>query len=74
MKTGGPMVVDSDELKKSIENSGITLIHIANNLGITTQSLKNKVDGKSAFWWHEVITLKKTLRLDDKEFARIFLK
>lgn len=72
MDIGGPMVINSEELKKTIEDSGVTFIHIANNLGVTTQSLKNKVEGKTGFWWHEVITLKRTLRLNDEEFKKIF--
>lgn len=72
METGGPMVINSAELKSVIASTGVTLIHIANNLGITSQSLTNKIEGKSDFWWHEVITLNKILRLTDDEFKKIF--
>lgn len=72
IETGGPTCIDSAALREVIANSGVKLIHIANNIGITSQSLLNKIDGKSDFWWHEVIELNKILRLTPDEFKKIF--
>jgi len=72
MDTGGPAVHDSSLLRKTIEESGITMIHIANNLGIQSRTLLCKIDGKQDFWWHEVVLLRKILRLTDEEFKKIF--
>lgn len=72
IETGGPRVIDSKALREVIIDSGIKSIHIANNLGITHHSLMNKLDGKTDFWWHEVISLNKILRLTPDEFKKIF--
>lgn len=72
METGGPMVIDSKLLREIIQNSGVTLIHIANNLGVTPRTLQVKIDGEQDFWWHEVLMLRKILRLTDDEFKKIF--
>lgn len=72
MDAVGALVIDSEELKRIISENGVSLTHLANNLGIQTRTLKEKIDGRSDFWWHEVIILKKILRLTDEEFSKIF--
>lgn len=69
---GGPYAIDSIALRKIVEDSGITMIHLSNNLGITPRTLTAKLDGEQDFWWHEVIMLRKILRLTDEEFEKIF--
>ena len=72
MKTVGVIVHDSEALRELIERSGVSKIHIANNMKIQTRSLNEKIDGKRDFWWHEVLMLKRILRMTDEEFEKIF--
>lgn len=72
METGGPVVIDTALLQKMIDESGVTRIHIANNLGVSPRTLANKLEGRQDFWWHEVTTLRRILRLTPDEFQKIF--
>lgn len=72
MESVGVIVHDSEALRELIERSGVSKIHIANNMKIQTRTLNEKIDGKRDFWWHEVLMLKRILRMTDEEFEKIF--
>lgn len=72
MDTGGPRSINPQALTNVINSSGVPMICIANNLGIQTNTLKEKIEGRRAFWWHEIVILNKMLRLTDEEFHKIF--
>lgn len=67
------MKVNTNLLKKKIEDSGLKLVSIAAKLGITPRSLQYKILGKSKFRAAEVYVLCDLLRLTDDEKTAIFL-
>lgn len=62
-----PETVKTGELRERIVASGITQIHIANNLGINIGTLQNKLNGKTEFKISEIVKLSKILGLTNKE-------
>lgn len=67
-----PEKVRKDELRDRIVASGITQVHIANNLGISTGSLQNKLNGTTEFKITEIVKLSKILGLSNKERDHYF--
>ena len=65
--------MNTEKLKKKIEESGYKSVYIANQMGITAQALLNKLHGKSEFKISEIQILKKLLALSADETHEIFL-
>lgn len=65
-------MVDRERLKKTIEESGLKKIAIAQKLGISLHALVNKVNGKSEFKVTEVLMLESILGLRNEETRAIF--
>lgn len=62
------------KLKEAIDNSGFKLGFIASQMGISQQTLYNKLNGNTkTFTIREVFALKKVLKLTDEEIEEIFL-
>lgn len=61
-----------DLLNKKIKASGKTITHIANAVGITRESLYQKLSGKWDFKLSEVNSLVNDLRLTKEERDEIF--
>lgn len=62
------------KLKKVIDKSGFKLGFIALQMGISQQTLYNKLNGNTkTFTIREVFALKKVLKLTDEEIEEIFL-
>lgn len=61
------------ELKDIINDSGMTMVAIAEKSGIVRETLYNRLDGKGEFSAPEIVGLTKTLHLTRKDRDRIFL-
>lgn len=44
-------------LEAEIAKHGLSDAEISTRLGITERAFRNKLSGKSDFWWNEVLTL-----------------
>lgn len=60
-------------LIEKINNSGYTRKGIANKMGITPNSLKNKLSGRSYFNYLEIVELTRILGLTQQDYLDIFL-
>ena len=65
-------MIDSKELNRIIRDSGMKREHIAKILGITSNSLKNKIEGRTDFKSKEILVLKKILNLSIGQIGQIF--
>ena len=64
--------MDTILLKKIIEDRGIKYQYLAKELGISRESLYNKVNGKTEFTAGEIRSIAKTLALDFLTIQTIF--
>ena len=65
-------MVNSVELNKFIEKSGLKRIYIAKKLNISTMALRNKINNITEFKPSEIIILKTMLLLSNEDVQRIF--
>ena len=65
-------MVDYTKLNDKIENSGIKRNVIANQLGITSKTLSNKLNDKSEFTISQITQISKVLHLSFFELKDIF--
>ncbi len=65
-------MVNTDKLNSVIKEKGYTKESIARRLGISKQSLSNKINNKTPFRDTEVLFLKELLHLSDAAFVSIF--
>ena len=61
-----------EKLIAKISESGIKRYKLAEELKITTGSLRNKLNSKTSFTWHEVQKLAQILHLSARECEQIF--
>lgn len=64
--------MNHDLLKKVIQERGIKITSLAENIGISRQSLSQKLNGEREFSQGEIFAIKSFLRLSDSEFILIF--
>lgn len=64
------LLVDLAELEAWIARSGKSKTYLAKKMGITLQTLYNKLQGKSDFTCYEAAVLKKELRIRE---VRVFM-
>ncbi len=67
-------MTDTELLKKTIKESGKTMVAISKQTGILRESLYNKVNGKSEFLASEILEIRKALNLSKKQQEDIFFK
>lgn len=65
-------MVNTDKLNSVIKEKGYTKESIARRLGISRQSLSNKINNKTPFRDTESLYLKELLELSDVQFVSIF--
>ena len=65
-------MVDIAELKKSIEDIGITMVALSQKAGIERMTLYNRLNGVGEFTASEIYGLSHALRLTNEERERIF--
>ena len=65
-------MTNTNLLKKKIEKSGLKIYFIAQKLGITYQSLLNKINNKTEFVASEIEKLSALLHLTDEDRKQIF--
>ena len=67
-------MVDIEKLKKTIKDSGMTMVAVSQKSGITRETLYNRMNGIGDFTATEIIGLSKTLNLKKSERENIFFK
>lgn len=67
-------MVDFDALDHKIKRSRYTQKYLAARLGISSEGLKSKLQGRTEFKLGEVANLARLLNLGDQELLRIFFK
>ena len=65
-------MIDLEKLNKIIEQSGYKKSFLAERLGITLNTLSNKLDGKSSFKGEEFIKLTNVLNCSNQTKFNIF--
>lgn len=60
------------KLNDLIERSGIKRAKICEALGISDNSLRNKLTGKTPFTWNEIVALAQVLRMTEDECREVF--
>lgn len=63
---------DIEFLKGKMDESGMTVVSIANKAGILRETLYNRINGKGEFLASEIVGLTKALNLTKVERDRIF--
>ena len=61
-----------DKLREKMDTSGMTVVAIAEKVGVTRETLYNRLAGKGDFRASEIAALTKTLHLTKKERDEIF--
>ena len=64
--------LNAKELKKVIKTSGITMTSIAERIGITRETLYNKMEKKSEFSASEICAIQSILGISNAERDAIF--
>lgn len=65
-------MVDYEALRRKVKVSGYKRKYLAKRLGLSENSLRNKLDGRTQFKLHEVEQLARLLGLTAQERDRIF--
>lgn len=66
-------MIDREQLVEKIRTSGLKKEFIAAKIGMSLNSLNNKISGRTKFIINEAFKLKILLNLSDEEFNSIFL-
>ena len=64
--------MNNDLLRQVIQDRGIKITSLAEKVGISRQSLSQKLNGEREFAQGEILAIKNNLRLSDEEFMQIF--
>ena len=64
--------MNNDLLKEVIKDRGIKLTSLAEKIGISRQSLSQKLNGEREFNQGEMLAIKNNLQLSDLDFVLIF--
>lgn len=65
-------MTNTDLLKRKIDESGLKMQYIAEQLGISHQALYNKIGNKTQFLASEIMKLSELLKLTKRERDAIF--
>ncbi|MCU6736461.1 toxin-antitoxin system, antitoxin component, Xre family protein [Diplocloster agilis] len=65
-------MTDTNALKESIDNSGMSITFIAQKMGITREGFYKKMNNNTEFKASEIARLKQVLNLSNSERDRIF--
>lgn len=66
--------MDLDRLNRIIVESGIKKSKICEVLGISDNTLRNKLNGITPFTWDEVTKLANLLHMDEKTCIEVFFR
>ena len=64
--------MNTELLRRAIDDRGIKITALAEKMGISRQSLHSKIKGDRLFDQGEMMALKNSLNLSDREFMSIF--
>ena len=67
-------MIDMNALKEAIDDSGITMTALSTKLGVSRETLRNKLMGKTEFTVSEIQGLTDTLHLTVGQRNAIFFK
>ena len=62
-----------EKLNDVIQESGMTMVSVANKAGMVRETLYNRLKGKGEFTAHEIVGLTQALKLTPDERDEIFL-
>lgn len=65
-------MVDRGKLAKAIRDSGLKKSYISEKMGLSVETLKNKMTGRSKWYIDECIAIKSLLGISDAEAIAIF--
>lgn len=65
-------MVNLEKLRARIDNSGMTMVAVAKQTGITRETLYNRLSSKGEFTASEIAALTDVLKLTKKERDEIF--
>lgn len=65
-------MTNTELLKKTITESGITIVFLADKLDISREAFYMKLNGKTEFKASEIFTLRRLLGLSSKQTEAIF--
>lgn len=65
-------MVDKDKLEKAIKDSGLKKSYISKKMGLSLETLKNKMTGRSKWYIDECLAIKSLLGISDAEAIAIF--
>jgi len=65
-------MTDSDSLKREIQNSGLKMKYLAEQIGITLNTFSRKVNGKAEFNGSEIVKLSALLGFTAEQRDSIF--
>lgn len=66
------MMTNTELLKKTITESGITIVFLADKLDISREAFYMKLNGKTEFKASEIFALRRLLGLSSKQTEAIF--
>ena len=69
---GVAYMTNTEKLKHKIEQSGVTMVHLAAAIGVTRECFYKKLMGKTEFKASEIVALTKALHLTNSEREDIF--
>lgn len=69
---GGDRLIDTNALRKKIDDSGISITYIAGKIGITREGFYNKLNNITEFKASEIVCLSQLLHLSDNDRNCIF--
>lgn len=65
-------MVDTQSIDKLITDSGLKREFIADKMGITRQTLTNKINGNVDFYSKEILSLCEVLGISDRDRNKLF--
>lgn len=63
-----------NRIKELMKKQNIIVEDLANQIGLKTESLNNKLDGKEEFYLDEMNKIKEIFKLDEKQCDELFFK
>lgn len=65
-------MLKTEKLRDAIQASGISIVYLANKLGLTREGLYNKINGLTEFKASEIINISDVLHLNVSQRDSIF--
>ena len=66
------IMINLELLAKTIKNSGITIVALAEKMNISRETIYNRLKGKGEFTASEILSISEALHLDNETRDEIF--